>query len=142
MSENSKSAEWYRARGSDISGNLTFTTATDDTTLVTGKTGWTIFVQEIVVTFVTSAAPTITFEDSTAVTPTFVAVTDASPGVGTQYRFTFGAVGKPLAEAKNFVANFSATGLAGHMEWLGYLKQTGVEYLRGSGTIGTGQSFI
>lgn len=118
-----KDAASYRRHYQDVSGDLAFTTTTDDTTLVTGRAGHTIYVQRVIVVIKTDAAQSITFEDSNG-TPVFVEKTDSSPGANARYEWVFGDKGKPLTEAKNFVANFSAVGLAGHIEWEAYIRQT------------------
>ena len=130
----------FRRDFTNVSGHLAVAAATDDTTLATGKAGWTIFIQRISFLIETSTSATASFEDSNG-TAVLLAITDASPGVGTQYVWDFGPRGKPCTEGKNFQVDFSATGLAGHIEYDGYMKQTGNEYLRGPGTVGTGQVF-
>ena len=140
MSSSAKSAEWYRAQYTDISGSGEFVAATDDTTLVTGKTGWTIFIQKIIAYVDTSAAQSVAFQDN-ASTPKKIAEIPATPQDETRWEFDWGARGVPLTEAKNFVANVSAAGLAFDVVWEGYSQQTALEYLRNAGTVGTGQAF-
>lgn len=95
--------------------------ATDgNTTLVTGKANYTLYVQRIVVMIKTSAAQTITFEDS-ANTPIYVAQIAASPGANTRFDFDFGPEGKALTSGKNLAMDMTA-GNAGHVEVLAYLK--------------------
>ncbi len=137
---NPKSAEDYRAQYTDISGSSALAAAGGDATLVSGKTGWTIFVQRIIAYITTDAAQSASFEDDNS-TAVQVANIPASPGDDTRWDFDFGARGKPLTEAKDFELNVSAAGLAMHFEWEGYMKQTGNEYLRGVGVAGTGQVF-
>lgn len=110
---------WYR----DISGSQIVATDTGDTTLATGKASHKIFIQRIIAYITTDAAQSWTFQDS-ADTPQVVAKVTTSPGVDTRWDFDFGEVGMPLTEGKNFVLNVSAAGLAGHIEWYGYLKQS------------------
>lgn len=105
-------------------GHLDFTTAATTQTLVTVKSSsHTIRIQKLHVTIKTDAAQTITFEDSNA-SPVFVEKTDSAPGANTQYIWDFGPSGKPLTQGKNFVATFSAAGLAGHVEWYGYQSRS------------------
>jgi len=121
---NPKSDEWFRQVNQDISGHLTATTSTDDTTLVTARnTSTTIYIQRIIVYITTDAAQSWSFEDSNG-TAKIVAKVTTSPGVDTRWDFYFGARGKPLTEGKNFVLNVSATGLAGQVEWEGYQRLT------------------
>lgn len=107
----------------DVSTQLDFTASTDDTTLITSKASHKIWVQRIVVTIKTSTTASMTFEDSDA-TPLYVAKIPGSPGADTHWQFDFGAVGKPLTEAKNLVMNVSATGLAGHLQVEAYMRQS------------------
>lgn len=119
---------WNRRRYADISGNLAVAAATDDTTLASGKTSETIFIQRIVFVVTTDAAQSMSFEDSN-VTPKQIANIPASPGVGTPWNFDYGPNGVPLTEAKDFVMNVSAPGLAGQLVWYGYRKQTAVTHV-------------
>ena len=96
------------------SGSIALTTVKAST--------YTIFIERVDVTFKTSAAQQITFED-TATTPTFVEKTDLNPGVGLKYTWEFPG-GRPLAEGKNFVATLSAAGLAAHVQWQGHQRKT------------------
>ena len=128
-----------RSENTDVSGRGNVA-ATDSATvtLATGKTGWTIFVQFIRVTIITSAAQTLAFQDSAA-TPVKVQTTDSAPGANAQYEWDFGPNGRQLTEAKDFVMAISAAGLAVHYEFEAYLKQTAIEYINASTT---GQKFI
>lgn len=137
---NPKSAADYRSQYTDISGTATVAASDGDATLVTAKTGWTIFVQRIIAYITTDAAQSASFEDSNSPAKQ-IAEIPASPGDNTRWDFDFGARGVPLTEAKNFVLNVSAAGLAMHIEYEGYMKQTGTEYLLPAGTAGTGQVF-
>lgn len=115
----------HRQLYSSVSGALAVTATTDDTTLVTGKTGFTIYIQRVAFYVTTDAAQSISFEDSNG-TPKAVCKVPTSPGVDTPWVFDFGPRGVPLTEAKNFVMNVSAVGLAGHCEWEGYSRLTAV----------------
>lgn len=128
----------HRQDNTNVSGNAVVATAdTATVTLATGKTGWTIFVQRIFVTIITSAAQTLTFKD-TAGTPKQIEATDSAPGANTHYVWDFGPRGVPLTEAKNFIAAISGAGLAANIGFEAYMKQTGNEYLSNTAT---GQSF-
>lgn len=107
----------------DISGSLDRLTTDTDATLATGKAGHTIFVQRIIVYIKTDAAQSIAFEDDAA-TPKKIAEVTASPGDETRWDFDFGPYGVPLTEGRDFEMNVSAAGLAFHVEWVGYIKQT------------------
>lgn len=108
----------------DVSGTLTATASTDDTTLVTVKNAnSTLYIQRVIAYITTDAAQSWSFED-TAGTPVKVCKVSTSPGVDTRWDFDFGATGYPLTEGKNFNLNMSAAGLAGHIEWYGYSKIT------------------
>jgi pyruvate/2-oxoglutarate dehydrogenase complex dihydrolipoamide acyltransferase (E2) component len=133
-----------RINNTGINGSAVVAAADSGTvTLVTGKAGWTIYVQRLFVVIITDAAQTLTFKD-TAGTPVQVEATDASPSANAEYMWDFTSRGKPLTEAKNFVAAISSAGLAAHIEWEGYMKQTGTEYVAGissSSQGSTGQNF-
>lgn len=108
----------YQRKGRARNGSLTFTAATDDTTLITAvDSSHTIYVQRITVYITTDAAQSITFQDSSGV---IVCAVTTSPGVNTRWDFYFGPKGRPLTAGANFVANFSAVGLAGHLEYQAY----------------------
>lgn len=111
---------WKRKTFQDKSNSTVFAATDGNLTLVTGRTGYTLYVQRIIVTVKTSAAQTITFEDS-ANTPVYVAKIPASPGVDTRWDFDFGPEGKPLTSGKNLAMDMTA-GNAGHVEYLAYLK--------------------
>jgi len=116
--------EKQRTTYQDVSGTLKATTTTDDTTLVTVRNAYTtIYVQQVIVYITTDAAQSWSFEDS-ASTPVVACKVTTSPGVDSRWAFDFGPIGKPLTEAKNFVLNVSAVGLAGHIEWYAYSKLT------------------
>ena len=137
---NPNSAEWYRSQYTNISGNGTLAAGGGDATLVSGKTGWTIYIQRIIAYITTDAAQSASFEDDNG-TPKQIANIPSSPGDDTRWDFDFGAAGVPLTANKDFELNVSAAGLAMHFEYEGYMKQTGLEYLRGAGTTGSGQVF-
>lgn len=106
--------------GRGRNGSLVFTASTDDTTLITAfSAAHTLYIQRLVVWITTSVAQSITFQDSNG-TPFVIAVVSSPPGANTRWDFDFGPKGISLTLGKNLVANFSAVGLAGHMEWEAY----------------------
>lgn len=116
-----------RTRFKDVSGS-TVLAAGDNLsatarTLVTGRTGYTLYIQKITVNVITDNAATLQFKD-TAGTPVVIAGTKASPGIG-PILFDFGDEGRALTEAKNFTLANSAAGLAADIHWEGYERPTG-----------------
>lgn len=129
-----------RQDNTDTSGTGEFAAGdSTDVALVTSKAGWSVFVQKLRVTVKTSHAATLTFES--VGTSAYVEKTDTTPGDNTQYIWDFGPLGRQLPVGENFELDFSGAGLAGHYEHESYLKQVGSEYIRGAGTVGTGQAF-
>ena len=129
-----------RRNYTDVSSKTVLVVAAADTatvTLATAKTGWTIFVQRIMVTILTDAAQTLSFKDS-AGTPVVINTTDSSPGAGAQYIWDFGSNGKPLTEAKNLTMVISGAGLAAHYQFEAYMRQTGNEYIAKAGSAAAG----
>lgn len=118
----SKTAADFRRWNQDISGALVVAAATGDTTLVTARNAnSTIWIQTISFFVTTDAAQSMSLEDSNG-TAKQIALVPTSPGVGTPWRFNFGEKGVALTEGKDFVMNVSAAGLAGHLEWEGYIR--------------------
>jgi hypothetical protein len=117
----------HRLMFRDISGSSVLAAATDLSStariLVALKTGYTIYIQKIVVHVITDNAATLTFGDN-ASTPIVIAGTKASPGLG-PIPFDFGDEGRPLTEAKQFQLKNSGAGLAADITWEGYIKPTG-----------------
>lgn len=116
-----------RKRYQDISGS-TVLAATDDLSatarsLAALKSGYTVYVQKIVVNVITDNAATLTFQDD-AGTPVVIAKTKASPGLGSIV-FDFGGEGRGLTVSKTFTLKNSAAGLAADIHWEGYMKPTG-----------------
>jgi hypothetical protein len=83
---------------------------------------YTTYIDSIDVVVETSAARTITFEDS-ASSPTFVEATDSAPGANTKYHWEWPG-GKALAEGKDFLAVLSGAGLVAHVQWTGTFRKT------------------
>lgn len=108
----------------DVSSTTNFAASDGNTTLIAGKTNYTIYVQRLITMIKTSAAQAITFEDS-ANTPVYVAKIASSPGVDTRFDFDFGPEGKALTSAKNLMMDMTA-GNAGHVEVLAYMKPDAV----------------
>lgn len=115
---------WFRRTYSNKSVSAIFAAADGDTTLITTRTSHALFIQRIIVLIKTSAAQTITFQDS-AGTPIYVAKIPASPGADTRWDFDFGPEGKPLTSAKSLVMAMTA-GNAGHVEVYAYEKRDAV----------------
>jgi len=109
----------------NVSTNLLFTATTDDTTLITGKTNHTIYVQRIIVWITTSTAATETFQDHT--TAKQIAVVPANPGANTRWDFDFGPNGVPLTTGENLLWNVSAVGHAGHLVVEAYMRPDAVQ---------------
>lgn len=87
--------------------------------LVTARSSlFTIYVERIDVTIKTTAAQTITFQDTNG-TPVWVEATDTNPGANTKYTWEFPG-GRKLTIGKDFVAVLSGAGLAAHIEIFGY----------------------
>jgi hypothetical protein len=104
----------------DKSTSINFAATDGDTTLITGRTNYTLYIQKVIVMFKTSAAQAITFQDSNS-SPVYVTKIAASPGADTRWEFDFGPEGKPLTSGKNLSMVMTA-GNAGHVEVLAYQK--------------------
>lgn len=94
---------------------------TGSATLVAAKTGFSIYVTNVVFNITTAAAQTLTVQDNTG-TPIPIFKTVAS-ATGSQ-NVTFGDDGTKLAEGKQLDVALSAAGLAGRLHVEGYYKQT------------------
>ena len=118
-------AQDFRNVYNDISGDLVVLAATDDTTLVSVRNAsHTIFIQRIIFFVSTSAAQSMSFEDS-ANTPVQIAEIPATPADSTRWDFDFGEEGTPLTAGKDFKMMVSAAGLAGILKWYGYQRVVG-----------------
>lgn len=121
----------HRTRFQDVSGSTVLASGDNLSStarvLVTGATGYTVYVQQIAVNVLTDNAATLTFQDD-ASTPVVIAGTKASPGVG-PILFDFGEEGRALTEAKDFELKNSAAGLVADITWKAYKKPTGVRTL-------------
>lgn len=91
-------------------------------TLVTAKTGQTIYVQKIEIAVTTDNAATQIIQD-TAGTPIKVAGTKASPGIG-PITWDFGPDGFACTQDKGLSLTNSGAGLAYSYTVLAYQKQT------------------
>lgn len=116
----------YRQHFQDISGALDVLAADGDATLVTGRAGQTIYIQRVIAYITTDAAVSWVFTDSNG-TPKKVCEVTVSPGDETRWDFDFGPLGRPLTEGKNFLLDVSAAGLAGHIEWYGYMRKSSTQ---------------
>lgn len=106
----------------NISGSLRVLTATDDTTLVTGRASDTIFLQKLHIEVTDLSATSWSFTDS-AGTPVKLVPLVSTAAVA-HFDFDFGPRGIPLTEGKNFLLDVTATGAAGFISWEGYQKRT------------------
>lgn len=110
----------YKKAYQSCNGQLVFAATDGDATLITaGATTEQLFITRITVTIKTSAAQSITFEDS-ASSAVYVCKVPSNPTVDTQYIYQWGERGFGLTEGKNLVMNVSAAGVAGTIVWEGY----------------------
>ena len=110
----------YSRSGKPFAIEMDFTTAAVTTTLVTARSAsHYVYVQKIVCTIKTDAAQALTFQDSAA-TPEYLFKVTTSPGADTTWSVDFGPRGRRCTLGKNLTATFSAAGLAGHLEVVGY----------------------
>lgn len=106
----------------DVSVSYSFLTSTDYSTAaskITGKAGWSIYVQKIALSVTTDNAATQTFQDS-AGTPVPIATSKASPGLG-PIEWDFGARGFKLTSGKDFQHKMSGAGMAGAVSVQAYM---------------------
>lgn len=108
----------------DASINLDVAATDSNLTLITGRANHTLYVQRVIFTVKTSAAQTITFEDSNS-SKVYVCKIPASPGADTRWDFDFGPEGKALTSGKNLLMDMTA-GNAGHVEINAFLKPDAV----------------
>lgn len=109
-------------RYTDVSRKAQVATADTATiNLIAGKTRWQIFIQKIVVSFTTSAAQSLTFQDTG--TPTLIAKTPASPALGA-FTVDFGPDGYPVVADKGIDIVISGAGLAAAIEVTMYRRLT------------------
>jgi hypothetical protein len=128
------SYERKRKQYGDISGELAVTATTDDSTLVTVRgASHTIFIQSIDFFVTTSAAQSMSFEDSNG-TPKQIFEIPATPGDSEHYKQDWGPEGIPLTEGKDFKMMVSAVGLAGQLKWYGYQKLTSTIHVNTANT--------
>ena len=90
--------------------------------LITAKSGWTVYIQSILMAVTTDNAATQLFQD-TAGTPIVAAGSKASPGIG-PISFPFGAEGFALTESKGLSLKNSGAGLAYSYTVQAYMKKT------------------
>ena len=116
----SEQSNIYKQAYRNCNGQLIVAATDGDATLITaGSTTEQIFITKIVVTIKTSAAQTITFEDS-ASSAVYVCKVPSAPTVDTQYTYNFGERGFGLTVGKDLVMNVSAAGVACSIVWEGY----------------------
>ncbi len=90
--------------------------------LIAARTGFTVYIQKIVISVTTTAAQTVILADS-AGTPVVVAGLAASPALG-PYTWDFGPEGTPLTADTGLTYTLSAAGLAMRIHVQAYYKQT------------------
>lgn len=83
-------------------------------------TGYQVFVQRILVSFTTSAAQTLTFQDTNG-TPVVIAKTPSSPSLGVLI-FDFGPNGFPITKSANLSMVISGAGLGAIVDVEAYAK--------------------
>ena len=104
----------------DVSDNLSVAAGTDDTTLVTVKSGNTIFLQKAHIQITgASAGKTWQLTDSDGLQLTGPFPTDTD---GSHYDMDFGPIGVKLTAGKNLLLDVSAAGAAGQVTWEGYQR--------------------
>jgi hypothetical protein len=109
----------------DISSKLFVAAATTTSTLVTGKTPDTIYIQKIHIEVTAgSAGKTWSIQDNNGAAVTIIPPVDVSAVA--HYDFDAGPEGIPITEGKNLVLTISAAGAAGWVSWEGYSKRTAV----------------
>lgn len=117
-------ATYLRQYFQDISGSRQIAvTDTGTLNLKAARAGHTHYIQRVIVYITTDFAASIIFRDSSGTVK--VCEVPSSPGDETRWDFDFGALGVPITQAEAFVAVISGAGLTGHMEWVGYCRQTG-----------------
>lgn len=107
--------------------SYSFLTSTDYSgasvaTKIAAKTGFTLFIQRILLAVTTDNAAVQTFQDS-AGTPIVMAASKASPGVG-PIEWDFGEVGFQCTADKGFQHLMSGAGMAGSMTVQAYYART------------------
>jgi hypothetical protein len=115
----------YRANFRDVSTDYDFLAATDYTTaqeIIPAKAKHEIMIQRIVLAVTTDNAALQTFQNNVA-TPDLIAKSKASPGIGV-IEWDFGPVGVSCQDGQSFQHLMSATGMAGRVSVLAYLRPT------------------
>lgn len=113
------------ARYEDVSVSYSIVAATDYSTAnakIAAKTGYTIYIQRILVNVSTTNAATQLFQDN-ASTPIIAAGTPATPALG-PIVFDFGGDGFALTESKSLDHKMSGAGLAASITIQAYRKRT------------------
>ncbi len=114
-------------RYTNVSVSYDFVAGTDYSggsvaTKIAAVTGWTIYIQRILLAVTTDNAAVQTFQDS-AGTPIIAAKSKISPGVG-PILWDFGPEGFALTVSKGFQHLMSAAGMAGSVTVTAYMKRT------------------
>ncbi len=122
---------------SDVSASVVVATGDSATkTPIALKTGYSIFIQRILVSVTTDAAQSLTFQDN-AGTPVVAAKTKVSPGLG-PILYDFGPDGFQLTESKELDIVISGAGLGAAVQIQAYQKAIGVANPIIGNTIGGG----
>lgn len=109
----------------DVSGSFNVLAVSTTTTLQTGKTNDTIFLQKAHFEITTtSATKTWTLQDSAGSPIILIPPVDASAVA--HFDFDFGPNGIPLTVGKDLVLAISAAGAGGWVTWEAYSKRTTV----------------
>lgn len=91
-------------------------------TQITGKTGWTIYIQKITLAVTTDNAAQQTFQGTGASALAPAAVSKASPGIG-PITWDFGTEGFALPTGEGLAHDMSAAGMAGSVAIQAYMKR-------------------
>lgn len=117
---------WYLAQYSDKTATAVVAaadTATLENVVAVKSANHTIYVQRIILSVITDAAQSLTFQDD-AGTPVIIAKSAASPGLGVEVVADFGPKGYALTAGKNLDVVISGAGLACKVSIEAYEKLT------------------
>lgn len=112
---------WKDVSGSTVEAAANDLSGGNARVLVTGRTGYTIFVQKATFNVITDNAATNQLQDAAGLV---IAKTKASPGIG-PIPFDFGEEGRALGQGQSLQLSNSAAGLAADVTWEAYMRPTG-----------------